>query len=143
LRIRFPMGSMDFSLTYPSSRTVARTDSASNRNEYQGYMLGDKGGRCVRQTILLPSCADCLKFWDLQPPGAQRACPGLYRDSFTFIYQRDSHNLTFPRPHPTSCSVLLKCRYSFPPLFPRDFFLVFFLEGDVLQVVTKVFSTFT
>jgi len=26
---------------------------------------------------LLPSCADCLKIWDPQPPGAQRACPGL------------------------------------------------------------------
>jgi hypothetical protein len=25
--------------------------SASNRNEYQGYFLGDKGGRCVRLAL--------------------------------------------------------------------------------------------
>ena len=31
-------------------------DSASNRNEYQEYILGVKGGRCVRLT-LSPSCA--------------------------------------------------------------------------------------
>ena len=68
LRIRFPMGSLDFSLTYPSGRTVAPVDSASNRNGYQGYLLGDKGGRCVGLT-LPPSCANYLKFWLLQPPG--------------------------------------------------------------------------
>jgi hypothetical protein len=32
-------------------------DSASNRNEYQKYFLGGKGGRCVRLTTLPPSCA--------------------------------------------------------------------------------------
>ena len=32
-------------------------DSASNRNEYQEYFLGDKGGRCVGLTTLPPSCA--------------------------------------------------------------------------------------
>jgi len=31
-------------------------DSASNRNEYQEYFLGGKGGRCVRLTTLPPSC---------------------------------------------------------------------------------------
>jgi hypothetical protein len=36
-------------------------DSASNRNEYQGYFLGGKGGRCVGLTSLPPSCADCLE----------------------------------------------------------------------------------
>jgi len=36
-------------------------DSASNRNEYQGYFLGGKGGRCVGLTTLPPSCAECLK----------------------------------------------------------------------------------
>jgi len=41
----------------------ARIDSASNRNEYQRYLLGGgggKGGRCVGLTILPRSCADCL-----------------------------------------------------------------------------------
>ena len=32
-------------------------DSASNRYEYQGGLLGGKGGRCVGLTTLLPSCA--------------------------------------------------------------------------------------
>ena len=38
-------------------------DSASNRNEYQEYFMGEggggKGGRCVGLTTLPPSCVDC------------------------------------------------------------------------------------
>jgi len=34
--------------------------SASNSNEYQGYLLGDKGGRYVRLTSLPPSCTDSV-----------------------------------------------------------------------------------
>jgi len=52
-------------------------DSASNRNEYQEYFLGGKGGRCVGLTTLTPSCAKCLEIWEPQPPGSLRACPGL------------------------------------------------------------------
>jgi hypothetical protein len=51
-------------------------DSASNRNEYQEYLLGGKGGRGVGLT-LPPSCADCLEIWDHQFPGTLRGCPGL------------------------------------------------------------------
>jgi len=51
--------------------------SASNRNEYQEYFLGGKGGRCVRLTNLSPSYADCLEIWEPQRPGTLRACPGL------------------------------------------------------------------
>ena len=50
-------------------------DSASHRNEYQGYLMTGKGGRCVRLTALLTSCADFLEI--PQPPGALTACPGL------------------------------------------------------------------
>ena len=52
-------------------------DSASNRNEYQEYFLGGKGGRCVGLTTLPPSCADFLEICEPQPPGNLRACPGL------------------------------------------------------------------
>ena len=52
-------------------------DAASNRNEYQEYLLGSKGGRCVGLTILPPSCADYLEIWEPQPPGTLWACPGL------------------------------------------------------------------
>ena len=43
-------------------------DSASNRNEYQEYFVGSKGGRCVGLTTLPPSCADCLEIWEPQLP---------------------------------------------------------------------------
>jgi hypothetical protein len=36
-------------------------DSPSNRNEYQGYLLECKGGRCIGLTDLPPSCADSLE----------------------------------------------------------------------------------
>ena len=52
-------------------------DSASNRNKYQEYFLGGKGGRCVGLTTLPPSGADCLEIWEPQPPGNLRVCPGL------------------------------------------------------------------
>ena len=39
----------------PSGRTVAPgVDSACNRNEYQGYFLGGKGGRCIGLPTLPP-----------------------------------------------------------------------------------------
>ena len=47
-------------------------DSASNRNEYQEYFLGGKGGRCIGLTTLPLSCADCLRnlgasaYWNLK-----------------------------------------------------------------------------
>jgi hypothetical protein len=40
-------------------------DSASNRNDYQGYFLGGKGARCVGLTTLSFSCADCLEFLEV------------------------------------------------------------------------------
>jgi hypothetical protein len=61
-------------------------DSASNRNEYQEYFLEGKGGQYVGLTTLPPSCAHCLEIWVPQPPGTLKACPGLYRDCFTFTF---------------------------------------------------------
>ena len=62
----------------PSGRTMSPgVDSASNRNEYQEYFLGGKGGRCVGLTTLPPSCADCLEIWEPQPPETPKACPSL------------------------------------------------------------------
>ena len=54
-------------------------DSASNRNEYQGYFLVDKSGRCVELTTLLPSCAVVMKSGNLnflEPSGPLQACNG-------------------------------------------------------------------
>jgi len=47
----------------------AGLDSAPNRNKYQEYVLGGKGGRCVGLTTLPLSCADCLEIWEPQPHG--------------------------------------------------------------------------
>ena len=52
-------------------------DSTSNRNEYQDYFLGCKGGRCVGMTTLPLLCAECHEIWERQPCGTLRACPGL------------------------------------------------------------------
>ena len=46
-------------------------------------------GGCVGLTNLPPSCADCLEIWEPQPSGTLRACPGLYRDCFTFIWRKE------------------------------------------------------
>ena len=56
-------------------------DSASNRNEYHKYFLGDKGSQCVGLTTLPPSFADYLEIWEplnlLEPSGPVQACNGI------------------------------------------------------------------
>jgi hypothetical protein len=65
------------------------SDSASNRNEYQEFSLGGKGGRCVGLTTLPPSRADCLRLlrastsWN--PKGLSRFDP-CYLDPLTPKY---------------------------------------------------------
>jgi len=68
----------NFSLTQSfRPHYVPGVDLASNRNEYQEYFLGGKGGRCVVLSTLPPSCAYCLEIWEPQTPGILRASPGL------------------------------------------------------------------
>ena len=64
-------------------------ESASNRNEYQVYFLGGKGGRCVRLTTLPPSCAVVMKYGNLnflESSGPLQACNGTALPSYTYIY---------------------------------------------------------
>jgi len=75
---------LEWYLYVPIFPAAGGVGSASNRNEYQEYFLGGKGGRCVGLTTLPPSCADCIAIKGPQPPGTLRACPGLYSDCFTF-----------------------------------------------------------
>jgi hypothetical protein len=86
-RVRFPMVSLEFFIDVIISTALCPgIDSASNRNEYQGYFLGGKGGRCVGLTIVPPSCADCLEIWEPRLPGILRARSGLFSDCSTFTY---------------------------------------------------------
>jgi hypothetical protein len=63
-RVRFPMGSLGFLLTYSlRPHYDPGVDSASNRNEYKE----DKGGRCVGLTTLPSSCEDCLEILESSP----------------------------------------------------------------------------
>ena len=66
-------------------------DSASNTNEYQGYLLGGKGGWCIELTALPLSCAECLEILEPHPPGTLRAYPGLHRFAlpFSIIVRKD------------------------------------------------------
>jgi len=73
LRVQFPI----MSLTSFRPYCGPGVQSASNRNEYQEYFLGGKGGWWEMLTILPPSYADCLEIWESQPPGTLSACPDL------------------------------------------------------------------
>jgi len=71
----------------PSGRTMDLESTqilshVSTRNIWK--LPGGKYGRCVGLTNLSPSCAECLEIWKLQPHWILKACPGLYRDYFTF-----------------------------------------------------------
>jgi hypothetical protein len=55
-RFRFPMELLEFRLHYGSG-----IDSASNRNDYQGYLLQGKGGRCEGLTNLPSLYADFVE----------------------------------------------------------------------------------
>ena len=73
-------GHWDFSVTssyWP--HYCPGVNSSSNRNGNREHLLGGKGGRYVGLRTSPPLCAVC------QSPTAQRACPGLYRDCFSFV----------------------------------------------------------
>jgi len=48
-------------LRYKGGSIPVGVDSVSKRNEYQEYLLGGKGGRCVGLITLPLSCADFLE----------------------------------------------------------------------------------
>jgi hypothetical protein len=75
-----------YTYTPPDCNMALGSTHPPKKNEYQEYLLGGKGGRCVGLTTLPPSCADCLEIWEPQRLGTLRACPGLYRDCITFTF---------------------------------------------------------
>jgi hypothetical protein len=78
LRVQFPMASLEFFVDIILPSTLGPVvELACNRNEYQEYFLGGKGGWCVGLTTLPPSCAECLEIWEPQSSGTLWSCPGL------------------------------------------------------------------
>jgi len=65
-------------------------DLTSNRNKYQEYFLGSKGGRCVGMTTLPSSCAVCREIWESQPLGTLRACTRIAL-SFSILIEEMFH----------------------------------------------------
>jgi hypothetical protein len=65
-----------YQLSYPAE---------SNIHEYQEYFLGGKDGRFIDDNLIAFLCC-CLKIWEPKLPGTLRACRGLYRDCFNFIF---------------------------------------------------------
>jgi hypothetical protein len=63
-------------------------DSASNRNEYQEYFLGGKGGRCVGLTTLhhMPVVWKSGNLNILEPSGPVQACNGIALPFYNFIF---------------------------------------------------------
>ena len=53
--------------------------ATGDRNEYQEYFLGGKGGRYVGLTTFPPSCVGCLEMSLklLEPSGPVQACNGV------------------------------------------------------------------
>ena len=62
-------------------------DSASNRDEYQEYVLGGKGGRCVGLTTLRPPFVDFLEIREPELSGTHRGSPLSTLIDLTFIWE--------------------------------------------------------
>ena len=80
----FPMTSLEFLIDNPSGLTMALVSTQLlTETRTRNISCWGKGGRFVGLTILLPSCAYFLAFWEPRLPGTFRASPGLYRDCYT------------------------------------------------------------
>ena len=80
-RLRIPMGTLRFfiDLILPALGLTQPLTEVCTRD----LPWVCKGCRCLGLTTLPFSYSECQKFWELQPPAALRAYPGLYRDRFT------------------------------------------------------------
>ena len=79
LRVQFLMRSLGIfiDLKLPATQDPG-VDSATNRNEYQEYLLGGKSGWYVGLISLPPECLEILGAY-----GALKACDGI---EFIYIY---------------------------------------------------------
>jgi len=81
-RVRFPMGSLGFSLVYPSgcNMTLGSTQSVTDVNTMDISCGGSNSGRCLGSHNLATFICPTSNFREPQPPGTLRAYASLYRD---------------------------------------------------------------
>jgi len=60
-RVRFLIVLLGFFIEFFGPHFGRGVDSVCKRNEFQGYQLGRKGGRCLGLSTLPPSCGKCLE----------------------------------------------------------------------------------
>jgi len=77
LRQLTPAGIEPATFRFVAQRLNHCATAVPNRNQYQGYLLGDKGGRCLGLRTLPPPCTDRLEIWEPQSSATQRACTGI------------------------------------------------------------------
>jgi len=105
------MASLKFFIDIKSFRSKygPGVDSASNRNEYQVYFLGGKGGRCVRLKTLPPSWAIVIKYGNLnflEPSGHIGPVMGLIYLllKYSYMFQPiNGHHRQFSHLYRASC----------------------------------------
>jgi len=100
--VRSQLVSFDFSLTWnPSDSTMALGSTQPLTEMSTRSISWGKGGRCVRLTTLLPSCAVVTKSGNLnflEPSGPLRACNGTALPFTHIPHKKISNSSTCKRP---------------------------------------------
>jgi hypothetical protein len=86
-RDRFPVVSLDFSLTYSFRPHLGPGfDSTSKENEYQENFLGVKAASALGWQPYHLHVPSVLKIWEPKPPGTIWVTPALLLDYFNFTF---------------------------------------------------------
>ena len=128
--VRFPMVSLEFfiDIILPAALWTVIV-SALNRNEYQEYFLGGKGGRCLGLTTLPPSCADCL---EICGPSTSWYPQGLFRSAQGLLYRYPHRNIS-SEGHLNNTTVVFKLSSTItimPELFPSRSFPIIIYHSE-------------
>ena len=82
-QVRIPVV-LEFFIDNPGRIMAVGSTRCLTEMSRRNIFLGSKSGWCIGLTTLPPSCAYCLEIREPKPLGTLRACPGIYRDCFTF-----------------------------------------------------------
>jgi len=84
------MGPLGFFIDIIQPHYDLGIDSTFKRNEYQEYLLGGKGGRCIRLTTLPPTCANSPEIVGASPSPSPK---GLSRPVYGLLYKGSCVNM--------------------------------------------------